>query len=174
MPARNAAFARGGAMEVFLEAREAGVIRHIGFSAHSAEVAVAAMERFDFDSALYPVNFNTFHQNHLTPKVIETAQGRGVALLALKSMARHHWPESKPKHERHPKTWYQPITDPHEASLALRFTLNQPVTAAIPPGDMALIRMAWEIAADLRPLTPEEERELEALATEGQAVFDTV
>ena len=43
-------------MEVFIEAKKAGVIRHIGFSAHSEEAALAAMERYNFDSAMFPVN----------------------------------------------------------------------------------------------------------------------
>jgi len=170
----KAAFAKGGAMEAILAAREAGLVNHIGFSAHSAEVAIAAMERFEFDSALYPVNFNTFHQNDLTPRVVETAKERGVTLLALKALARHHWPESVPKEERHPKCWYQPITDRHEADLALRFTLGQAVTAAIPPGDVDLFHMACDIAEGMRPLSSEENRELEQLSAAGQAVFDTV
>jgi aryl-alcohol dehydrogenase-like predicted oxidoreductase len=37
----------GGALEAFLEARDAGLIRYIGFSAHSVETALAAMDRFD-------------------------------------------------------------------------------------------------------------------------------
>ena len=36
-------------MEVFIEARKQGQIRYLGFSAHSEEAALAAMERFDFD-----------------------------------------------------------------------------------------------------------------------------
>lgn len=38
------------AMETFLEAREEGKIRHIGFSAHSVEAAMLLMDRFDFDT----------------------------------------------------------------------------------------------------------------------------
>jgi len=170
----DAAFAKGGAMEAVLAAREQGLVNHIGFSAHSAEVAIAAMERFPFDSALYPINFNVFHQNGLTPRVLEVAKERGVTLLALKALARHHWPESVPKEERHPKCWYQPITDRHEADLALRFTLSQPVAAAIPPGDIDLFRMACDIAEDMHPLTAEENREIEQLAAAGEAVFDAV
>src|SRR5437773_4396936 len=42
----------GGAMEAFLEAREQGLIRFIGFSAHSQEIAVEAMDRFDLASEI--------------------------------------------------------------------------------------------------------------------------
>ena len=39
----------GGALEVLVRARDAGKIRHLGFSAHSAEVAIELMNRFEFD-----------------------------------------------------------------------------------------------------------------------------
>src|SRR5437870_10594780 len=52
----------GGAMEAFREARDAGLIRYIGFSAHSVETALAAMDRFAFASILFPTNFVLFYQ----------------------------------------------------------------------------------------------------------------
>ncbi len=44
---------RGGA--------EAGLVRHLGFSAHSSEVALEALRRFPFDSVLFPVNYVTWN-----------------------------------------------------------------------------------------------------------------
>jgi hypothetical protein len=38
----------------------------------------------------------------------------------------------------------------------VRFTLSEDVTAAIPPGDVRLFRLAMSLAADFRPLTAEE------------------
>ena len=38
------AFAKDGAMEVFIEAKKSGRVRHLGFSAHSVEAAVAALD----------------------------------------------------------------------------------------------------------------------------------
>ena len=40
----------GGALDVLVNAQEQGLVRHLGFSAHSAEVAIELMNRFDFDS----------------------------------------------------------------------------------------------------------------------------
>ena len=53
-------FSSGGAMETFLEAREEGKIRFLGFSAHSVEAALELMNRFSFDTILFPVNFATW------------------------------------------------------------------------------------------------------------------
>jgi aryl-alcohol dehydrogenase-like predicted oxidoreductase len=159
----------GGALEAFLEARQAGLIRYIGFSAHSVETALAAMERFMFDSVLFPTNFVLYHQAGFGPQVVERAQQKGVGRLALKAMARTKWADGQPK--AFTKTWYEPISDPEEAELALRFTLTQPITAAIPPGEASLFRMAVDIAERFRPLTPEEQEELRRRAGALQPIF---
>src|SRR5207244_2392378 len=84
---------RLGPLEAAPEARDAGLIRHIGFSAHSVETALAAMDRFDFDSVLFPTNFVLYYQANFGPQVIERAQQKGVGRLALKAMARTPWAE---------------------------------------------------------------------------------
>ena len=48
-------FAPGGAMEVFLAAQDEELVDHIGFSAHAVEAALAMMDRFEFDSVLFPI-----------------------------------------------------------------------------------------------------------------------
>ena len=53
------AFGPDGAMEVIIKAQQEGIIRHIGFSAHSVEAALRALELFPFVCALFPVNFVT-------------------------------------------------------------------------------------------------------------------
>ncbi len=167
----NAAFGQGGAMEVFLEAKKQGQVRHLGFSAHSEEAALAAMERYDFDSILFPVNFATFYEGGFGPRVIEAARSKGVAILALKAMARQRWPEGDPMRQRYSKCWYQPLTDRQEAALGLYFTLSQPVTAAIPPGDESLFQMALDLAMGFRPVSDEEKENLRRMARSLKPVF---
>jgi aryl-alcohol dehydrogenase-like predicted oxidoreductase len=48
---------KGGAIETFIEARDQGVVKHIGFSAHSEEAAIDLLDRFNFDSVLFPLNW---------------------------------------------------------------------------------------------------------------------
>ncbi len=85
----------------------------------------------------------------------------GVA--AIKALARQPWPDESLK-QFWPKAWYQPVSAPEEADLALRFTLSQPVTAAIPPGDIRLFRRALEIAHAFSPLNDGEMRRLRRLS----------
>ncbi len=169
----EAAFGKGGAMELLLEAKKAGQVRFLGFSAHSEEAALAALERYEFDSVLFPINFTTYFKGNFGPQLISKVEERGIALLALKALARQRWPEDDLQRQEYPKCWYQPVTDAQEAELALKFTLSRPVTAAIPPGEESLFRLALELAPGLKPITREEETRLAALAESLQPIFHT-
>ena len=151
-------FAPGGALETFLKAREEGKIRHVGFSSHSVEAALMMLDRFRFDSVLFPVNFICYARGGFGPQVIEKAAELGVARLAIKAMA--HGPWRKGEKKKYPNCWYRPIENRELARQALRFTLSEKVTAAIPPGDERLFRMALELAGDLPPLSIEERDQL--------------
>lgn len=170
------AFGPGGAMEAILQAREKGQVRHVGFSAHSHRAAMLAMDNFDFDTILFPFSFITWNKSGFGPAVHARAKERGMGLLALKAMAHRHWPEGMPREERAwSKTWYEPFDAPDLAALGLRFTLNLPVTAALPPGHWELFRMALEIAEvglHSTPLGPDEERLLRSLMGEANPIFD--
>ena len=162
-------FGPNGAMETVVAAQQAGQIKHIGFSAHSVEAAFRAMELFDFASALFPINFVTYHEGNFGPQIIARAQEKGVARLALKAMARTSWKENAER--PFPHCWYEPLSDPHHAALALRFTLSLPVTAAVPPGDPRLFRLALDLAQDFRPLEDAERQELLSYGRGLQPIF---
>jgi aryl-alcohol dehydrogenase-like predicted oxidoreductase len=165
-------FGPNGAMETFQAARQAGKLRFIGFSAHSVETALAALERFDFDTILFPINFVLFSQANFGPQVLARAREKGMGILALKAMAKTPWPKSTKESDRpNPKCWYQPATLPEEASLALRWTLSRPVTAAVPPGDEKYLRLAMDVAQRFEPLKTEEEQMLLARAAGAEPIF---
>lgn len=167
-------FLSGGVMDFLIEKRQEGAIRYLGFSAHSIEAATAAMDRFDFDSVLFPVNFANWHKGEFGHQIMEKAKSKGVARLALKALARQQWPENDPLRQKYGKCWYQPLTDPREAELGLRFTLSQPITAAIPPGEESLFRLACDLAERFKPLTTQEDSELKELAAGLKPIFSTV
>jgi aryl-alcohol dehydrogenase-like predicted oxidoreductase len=149
-------FSPGGAMETFVEAREKGLVRYLGFSAHSEGAALALMDGFDFDSLLFPFNWVCWHQAKFGPKVLERAAEKGVARLALKSLAKRRWQEGEREASPWPKCWYAPVDDASEAKLALRFTLSQPITAAVSPSHAELLWWACDAAEELTPLSPDE------------------
>jgi len=159
----------GGAMEAFSEAKEQGLIRYLGFSAHSVEAALALMDEFDFDTILFPFNWVCYFNGNFGPQVIKKAKENGMGILALKAMARTTIKEGDEK--KFKKCWYHPVTDPEETNLAVRFTLSEPVAAAIPPGDIRLFRQAMDIAADFEPLTDAERDILKDKAEELDPLF---
>lgn len=160
----------GGAMETIVKAKKDGKVRFIGFSAHSAEAALLAIERFDFDTALFPVNFVSILKGGFGPRIIAAAKEKGMGILALKALARQPWPEGTARDEW-PKCWYQPILDPGEAELSVRFTLSQPVTAAVPPGDKRLWRKAVGLGHAFKPLDAAAEAKVRELAAGLNPLF---
>ncbi len=162
--------APGGALEVFQQAKEAGLIRHIGFSAHSEDAAEALFEAFAFESVLFPVNYASLLKGAFGGRIFEAARRRGASCLALKAMARAAWTTDAP-HDV-PKAWYEPIRDERLASLALRYSLSQTVVAAIPPGHVDWFRMAVRAVRDgVRPLDPGELAELQGLSDSVVPLF---
>ncbi len=150
----------GGAMETMEAAKKEGKIRYIGFSVHSAETALAAMDRYNFDTVLFPVNWVLFTQANFGPQILKRAQEKKMGILALKGMAKTVWSADQKQNHPEPKCWYQPAAFPDEASLGLRWTLSHPITAAIPPGDEKYFRLAMDVAQNYKPLEAHEEQAL--------------
>jgi predicted aldo/keto reductase-like oxidoreductase len=49
-------FASDGAMETFIKAKEKRLVKYLGFSAHSEEAALLMLDKYDFDTVLFPVS----------------------------------------------------------------------------------------------------------------------
>ena len=75
----------GGAMETMEAAKKEGKIRYIGFSVHSQETALAALDRYNFDTILFPVNWVLFTQAEFGPKILKRAQEKQMGILAFES-----------------------------------------------------------------------------------------
>lgn len=168
------AFGKGGAMEVVLEAKRAGKIRYVGFSAHSEAAAHAALDRYDFDSVLFPLSFPTWIGGSFGPSSHKrvTADRRGV--LALKAMAHQKWPaEAGERKKQWNKAWYDPFDELDRVSLGLRFTSHLPVDAMIPPGHWPLFKMAVELAQSgaLTPLNTNERQLVTEIAKASAPLF---
>lgn len=171
-----AAFGPSGAMETVVKAREDGKIRYIGFSAHTEEAAHAAMDQFDFDSILFPFNYFTWHFGNFGHSVYKRAREKGMGILALKSLAYRRWskPEWKSPDRPWPKCWYKPLVDADKIALALRFTLNMPVDAAIPPGHWDLFEECMRIVESGSYSAPSDDalEPLKAMADEAGPLFE--
>ena len=68
-------FAPGGAMETFVKAREQGLVRFLGFSAHSEEAVIALLDQFEYDSILFPFNWVCWDAGELRPSGSRESRG---------------------------------------------------------------------------------------------------
>jgi predicted aldo/keto reductase-like oxidoreductase len=165
--------APGGAAETFMAARKEGKAQHLGFSAHNAPAALRLMDALELDSVMFPVNVNAWENGGFGPQILEKAKSKGMARMALKALAFGKWPATMKESDRkYPKCWYQPIDDREMARLALRFTLNQDITAAVPPGDERIFDLALELASGPLPkLSPTELAGLKTRVSSLEPVF---
>lgn len=131
--------APGGALEAVLKARQEGLIRYIGFSAHCEEAALYLLDQFSFDSVMFPVNFHCWNEGGFGPRLCQKAAETNTGIIAIKALAKRRVLDGESKIWK--KCWYIPYDTPQEATAALRFTISKPVTAALCPGHIELLRL---------------------------------
>ena len=159
-----------GALQAFTEAREEGLINHIGITSHNPENIMKALEYIKLDTVLLPVNY-VLHahpepRNDYVP-VLEKAKQLELGVVAMKSVAKGPYPTD----ERTRDTWYEPFTTRAEIGEALRFTLSQIVTTAATSSDMEIARTMIEMAKDFSPMDDEEQDALTRKAADYKPLF---
>src|SRR5690242_474283 len=91
------AFGPGGALEALIEARSQGLVRFIGVTGHGTPIVRMhrrSLERFAFDSVLFPYNFTMMNIPQYAAEaeaLIKMCVERGVATQTIKSAARRRW-----------------------------------------------------------------------------------
>lgn len=166
-------FAPGGSMEAILEARDQGLTRYIGITSHGLQapaVEMAALERFDFDSLLFTLNFKMWADEGYrrdAETLLQLAAERDVGTMVIKAVTRGPWGDNVQRYH----TWYEPFDDAENIERALRFALSQPVTGAISAGDARLLPMILDAAERFQPMDEAEQRDLLATAADYEPLF---
>lgn len=159
--ALNKALGSGGALEAIIEAREEGLVKNIGFSAHKEWAALKLIKSFDFDTVMFPINWNYWFNYNQGPEVIKQAREKDMGIIAIKALAQKQWQNEK---KNDYNTWYKPIYDNRRlAELAFKFTLSQDVDTAVTPGDSRMLELAVDIYQDQSEKMDISESELEEL-----------
>jgi len=153
------ALSEEGAIRAIQDAKDQGLIKHIGITSHNPENIMKALENFDFDTVLLPVNYVL--RAHPEPKnnyepVLSLAKKRNLGVIAMKSVAKGPWPTD----ERTYNCWYQPFDTQKEVDEALRFTLSQYVTTAASSSDIKIAKMMIDAAERYTPMEEKEQQEL--------------
>ena len=148
------ALGRNGAIQALREAKETGLVKYIGITGHKdMRVLRKAIELFDFDSVLLPVNMASMMKpspgNDFRP-VLRLAAERDMSVIAIKAIAKGRWKAGSRKRYQ---TWYEPIDVEEDVLQAVSFTLSQePVSTYSLPCDIRLWPLVLEAGLKFRKL----------------------
>ena len=151
----------GGAMEAFKEAKETGLIKHIGITGHNdVRVLQKALELSDdFDTVLLPVYVaalvNPNPVNDFRP-VLKLAKERNIGVTAIKAISKGRWADKNIYN-----TWYEPFDDQDFIDQAVWFTLSQEgVSTYSLPCDIRLWPLVLDAVKRYRRLNDEENEKI--------------
>lgn len=145
------AFAPGGAVEALARARDVGLARFIGVTGHGLRIPsmhLRSLERFDFDSVLFPYNPALLANSEYradAEALIEACMERTVALQTIKAIARRRWQGDEQPGERR-LSWYEPLTEADALDRAVRFTLSRPELFLITSSDWRVLPQVLDAA----------------------------
>jgi predicted aldo/keto reductase-like oxidoreductase len=138
---------QGGALEAFVEAKDAGMVRFIGVTGHhDPRVIEYAVTNWPVDAVLMPVNPLEAVIGGFLDKVLAAAEERGIAVIGMKVLGGSHYISQEAE-----------IT----SEMLIRFALSQKIATAIvgcssPQEVQALAR----VGSDFKPMPQEEQEQL--------------
>ena len=156
-------FAKGGAIEAFVEARDQGIVRHLGISGHAdPDVLIAAIERFDFDCVLLAVNAADPHYLSFKEKLLPLAVEREMGIIGMKVPSRglllKSWTAPEDPKSRYAGT----VPGTLNMTEAMRYVLTLPVsTVIVGCDDIPQLEENVEIARSFNPMNEQQLAELE-------------
>ncbi len=81
-------FGKDGAMKALIQAKTEGRVRYLGLTGHhDPAVLLAAMQEFDFDAVLIPLNPADVHRLSFRDSVLPEAARRKMGVIGMKSTA---------------------------------------------------------------------------------------
>ena len=150
----------GGALEAMVEARAAGLVRFIGITGHHCAVLKDALDRFPFDTVMFPVNpiqaADPRPATDYRPLLAATI-AKGVGAIGIKAIALGPW---RSRAEQTYTTWYRPADEPDDMARRLRFALTHLIATNVLPSDTRLWPPLFDTVERLEAL---DEADVEAM-----------
>jgi len=127
-----------GALKALMEAKEKGIIKHIGITGHIREILMKAVEHGGFETIQFPFNPVESQGTDLFNKALE----KGMGTIAMKPMAGGAFSKK---------------------SLSLKYIVNSNLINVAIPGMDSLSQVAENaaIGVNVEPLTREEQEEVD-------------
>jgi hypothetical protein len=155
----------GGALEAYREAKDEGLVDHIGLTSHGEPgVILEAIDRIDdLATVMFPMNATVMGKDdaaHDYEAVLERAEEEGVGALGIKAFAKEPWPpeEKLRPFDRPYNTWYRPYDTQDEIDDCLNAALSRGMTSITNAGDPALVPMILDAAQRFEQLDEDERR----------------
>ncbi|WP_225333580.1 aldo/keto reductase [Halomicrobium urmianum] len=155
-----------GALEAFREARDEGLIDHVGLTSHGEPALILdAIDRIDdLETLMFPLNPVVAgaddEQNYET--VLQRAEEEDIGTLGIKAFADGSWPDTDelPEADRPFANWYRPVCSPDEISERFDFAASRGLTSVVSAGDPKLVTMILEAAAGYEGMDEAAQRSL--------------
>jgi aryl-alcohol dehydrogenase-like predicted oxidoreductase len=172
------AFGPGGAVEALAQARDEGLVDHLGVTGHGLRIAgmhLRSLDAFPFASVLLPYSpvlvRDPGYRDDFARLRIACAE-RGVAMQTIKAVARRRWADDDPSRRF---SWYEPLRDEGAVERAMRFVLAEPDLFLNTTSDATLLPTVLAVADALpdpvaRPTDDELEADIARLGVEP--IFD--
>jgi aryl-alcohol dehydrogenase-like predicted oxidoreductase len=163
----------GGALEALIEARKSGLTRFIGITGHGVlapKIFQEALQRFDFDSVLFPLNFIQYadaEYRRQAQALIQLCRHQDVGSMIIKSITRGPWGDQPQQYI----TWYKPFTDPEHIQSAVDFALSQDITGICTVGDPDLFPSVVRACQNFTPMEVNQQEALIARADHYEPLF---
>lgn len=171
----DAAMKPGGAIETLKRARDEGLTKWLGITGHGIEVAAVqakALELFDFDTVMFPLNPVLYANPKYradAERLLAMCAERNVGVQIIKSIAKGPWAD---RDKATYNTWYEPFDQQERINEGVHFALSQhPVAAIAIAGDTRLLPMVIKAADSFAPMSDEAQAALIERAEELEPLF---
>ncbi len=160
----NEIFAKGGAMEALLEARDQKIVRYLGITGHyRPDSLMEAIHRYDFDTILMAVNAADPHHFSFSEKLLPLAVEKQMGIIGMKVPARGRLLSSwtPPPIEEQKHSWEGMVLAPTPGTIDMRqamyYSLSLPVSTVIIGCDsIAQLQQNVQLARDFTPLNQQQ------------------
>jgi aryl-alcohol dehydrogenase-like predicted oxidoreductase len=171
----NEIFAKGGAMEALLEARDQKIVRYLGITGHyRPDALIEAIHRHPFDAILMAVNAADPHHFSFSEQLLPLAVEKQMGIIGMKVPARGRILSSwtPPPIEQQKHTWEGMVLAPTPGTIDMRqamyYSLSLPVSTVIIGCDsVAQLEHNVQLA---REFTPFNQQQMVALNEKAQPV----
>jgi predicted aldo/keto reductase-like oxidoreductase len=162
----------GGSLEGVIEMRAQGLTRFIGITGHGMHtpaIFIEALQRFDFDSVLFPIYPALMADDQYRADalaLLDLCEEKDVGVMVIKAICKEPWGEQEKRYH----TWYVPFEDQVTIQKNVNFALSHKLTHYCTVGDYRLLGKVLNACENFEPMDAIEQEKL----IQEQAHFELI